>query len=163
MKKHYQVCLFLVLLLISLFSLTSCFIRIETENFEFEIPSEQVVAIRLIRIEEYTADIHYGEDYFTDLYHKAETLNTVDVSLAAQLYDDIESIKRTMYLFSMSTPPFPTGNCILIEYLDSFWIISQYGSTYYTFENQTEKQHHYCLEEFDQQQFNELIDKYLNQ
>lgn len=159
MKKYFRVCLLLVLLLACLLSLTSCFIRVKTENFKFEIPSDQVVAIRLIRIKPYIGE---DEDYTTDIYHDAKTLNTIDVSLASQLYSDIESISRTKYLFSMSSPPWPMETCILIEYADSFWVISQYGTTYYTFENDIEKQHHYCIEEFDQQQYNELIDKYLD-
>lgn len=157
--KKLSLLLLAIVVLLCCVTLSACMFRVQAENFEFEIPSDQVVAIRVIRITPYTGE---SEDYTADIYHDAETLNTIDVSLASQLYGDIEGMSRTKYLFSMSSPPSPTETCILIEYSDSFWVISQYGTTYYSFINDVERQHHYCIEEFDQEQFDQLIEKYIN-
>ena len=135
--KRVAVAFSLVLMLIFSCAFSGCTKKID--NWKFELPADQVVAI-----------------YIVDYDDKEKVLKELDPSLAEELYRDIESLPRRM-----SNPP--GGNFIhrgfLIKYVGTCYIKMSYGfQGVYNVGEPTE----YYSGAFDWEQFNFLVQVYLH-
>lgn len=130
------------LLLIFILSLVGCNNNIY--YWEFNYSYEEVNQIKIIEI---TDDLDYRE------------IQEIDLSLTEEIYDDIMNIEMKRYGPNLSSP---SGKCFLIIFENGEYdIISQTESKHFKYNNGEILGYNswlYCNEN----EFNELIKKYLN-
>ena len=143
MKKMLRIKFILLFILICLMlSLVGCSNNIY--HWEFNYSYEEVVQIKII---EMIDDIDYRE------------IQEIDLSLSEAIYNDIMNIEMKRYGPNLSSP---SGKCFLIVFENGEYdIISQKESKHFKYNDEDILAYNswlYCNEN----EFNELINKYLN-
>ena len=143
MKKIFLMLIFIFSLILSLVGCDN------TYYWEFNYSYEEVDQIKIIEMIDdlHIDDLHYRE------------IQEIDLSLSKELYNDIANIEMKRYGPNLSSP---SGKCFLIVFKNGEYdIISQEDSKHFKYNGEELLAHNswlYCNEN----EFNELINKYLN-
>jgi hypothetical protein len=140
MKKIFLMLIFILSLILSLVGCDN------TYYWEFNYSYEEVDQIKIIEM-------------IDDLHYRYREIQEIDLSLSKEVYNDIANIEMKRYGPNLS---FPSGKCFLIVFENGEYdIISQKESKHFKYNGEEILAYNswlYCNEN----EFNELINKYLN-
>ena len=140
MKKIFLMLVFILSLTLSLVGCDN------TYYWEFNYSYEEVDQIKIIEM-------------IDDIHHRYREIQEIDLSLSKEVYNDIVNIEMKRYGPNLSSP---SGKCFLIVFKNGEYdIISQKESKHFKYNGEEILAYNswlYCNEN----EFNELINKYLN-
>ena len=141
---------FSILLLIVLLTFSSC--EKKPQYWEFEKEVSEVTEIKIV-------DLSLTNDHYN--YENYVVIKQLDITMVDQLYNDIENLEMKKYGTNLKTP---RGKCFMIVFSNGeFDLISAVESKHFKYDDKDGSLQSYiswlkCNEE----QFNDLINKYLN-
>lgn len=141
---------FLILLLIILLTFVSC--KQTPRYWNFEKDCSEVTEIKII-------DLDISGDYYN--YENYVIIKKLDINMAEQLYNDIESLEMKRYGTNLKTS---RGKCFMVVFANGeFDLISVIEPKHFRYdEDDGSLQPYISWLICDEEQFDELINKYLN-